>query len=511
MSTLSQSNRVAGFSKLLCGGLLLCCQSATAFNGSITINSQIGAPVNRLLMGSNTQWVDNGDSLVNNNGATNNQVLNLIRPVGVSMLRYPGGTLSDSFHWQDAIGSIATRGSDMDLSNDLQPVIFGINEFLQLAQTLSAQPVITVNVPSGTPTEAATWVNYMKQQAVAGKPAVKYWEIGNEPYLNQSNRPDLWMTPSTFISKFNSFAPAMRAADSTIKVGMPMRTDTINGVPVSAYRNFNTTLLSGLKVPIDYVALHYYFPYANNGTYTDTQMYWASMAAADVMAADLNSTTTLVQNYLHMNVPLVITEYNDIFTLGKGGTDSYIATLEGGLLVGDMLRVFTQMPNVQFADFWSLLGNWYFGMIDQGFNPRPAYYVLQMYSKLLQGNYLPITVSTPTFNAPSVGLVPAAANKALLTAAAATDGSKIRLVVINKALSDVANLQVNVSGALSNCVQNVLANVSLLTGDSALAGGLGQGPVYFNSSTQVLTANSLNYTIPAHSMVLIEINENFTN
>ena len=480
---------------------------AQAFNATIALNTNPGAAVNRLLLGNNTQWVGNGDSLVNNDGTPNAQAVNLVQPVGASMLRYPGGVLADSFHWQDSIGNMANRGADADLNGNLSSVVFGFNEFLSLAKTLNATPLVTVNIPSGTPAEAAGWVSYAKQQAVNGSPPVQYWELGNEPYLNQAARPDLWMSPGTFVSSVNNFVPAMRAADPTIKIGVPLRTDRSNGVWVTAYPGFNKTVLAGLTVPIDYVALHYYFPFANNGLYTDNDLYWAGMAAADTMAQDIAATTALVKSTLKTNVPIAVTEYNSMFTLGKGNTDAYISSLQGALLAADMLRVFTQNPNVLFANFWSALGNWYFGMIDQNLTPRVAnYYVMQLYSKLLNGNYLAANVSSPTFTTNSVGLIPAS-TLPLLTSVAALDGNGvIRMLVINKSISDIANLEVDLSGSHLPVSATPNVAVSLLTGDSPLGGTPGLNQPYMQYSNQALSGNTFTFAIPPHSAVLFEIN-----
>ena len=484
--------------------LLMPNPAAWAFDAAISVGAAPGLPVNRLLLGNNIQWVDNGDGMVDGNGALNRQAVALLQPTGATILRFPGGSLTDSYHWKDAVGHLGARQSGRNLANQMKASGFGTDEFLQLVKAVNAIPIFSVNVPSGTPEEAVAWINYVKQAAAEkGLPAVRYWEIGNEPYLKEEKRGDLQLQPAEFISRFNKFAQAMRAADPNIKIGLPLRTDRINNVPVSAFPNFNQTLLSGLSVPVDYLALHYYLPFVNNGAYSPADVYWACMAAADVMAKDITDTIALVKAQTNATVPVAITEYNSMFTLGKGDTDAYISSLAGAMMVADMLRVFNQMPSVEFANLWSAVGNWYFGMVGQDGKPRPVYYVMQLYSELLHGNYLPVNITAPVFSTPSVGLVPAAGGQPLLTAVATGEAGHTRLLVINKSLTEAANIKVELGGG--DAMNGKAVDVRGLTGPSPLAGAPGQSPVEIKQVKLPLTGNSFTVPLPPHTVALFEV------
>ena len=478
---------------------------AAAFNATVAITDTPGAAVNRLLLGNNTAWVSNGGGLVNADGSLNKATVSDFMPLNVPFLRYPGGTLADSYHWQDGLGPIASRGQDENYTNQFEPVIFGVNEFSYLSSVLKSNTkLVTVNVPSGTAMEAAQWVNFTNNNPSQPQMRVDYWEIGNEPYLIPPNRPDLVVQPSDFIGRFNNFAAQMRKADPTIKVGLPMRTDSINNIWTTAYPGWNTTMLTGLTVPIDFVAQHYYMPYTNDKIYSDSDMYWAGMASADMVAKDIANTTAQLQKYLGYTAPIGITEFNAMFTLNKNApTDNYTQTLEGALVVADMLRMFTQQNNVLFANFWSLIGDGTDSLLDQYMNPRASYRVMQFYSQLLNGNYLPISITAPTFTNNTAGVV-AKSTLPLVTGVATTDNTSIRFLLINKSLTDTANIQLNLGGgvfASNNYSGTVTAN--LLTGNSVLAD---LSPAYPASTTMGYTLNLnnnvLNASIPAHSLVL---------
>lgn len=476
---------------------------AVAFQTTITLGQTEGRAVNRNILGNNIQWVDQGDGLVDRHGSLNSALVRLFDPNGIPTLRFPGGSLSDSYHWADGVGRQGNRPAGRDLSNRQKPNVFGTDEFLQLARRLGATPIITANVSSGTADEAAAWVTYTKETAASkGLPKVQYWEIGNEPYLKEAARPDLAVAPGEFIHRFNRFATTMRQADPTIKVGLPLRTDRINQIPVSAYPGFNQAVLAGLQVPIDFAALHYYFPFANDRAYSDIEMYWAAMAAPETMRQDLARTSAALHQQLKVDIPLAVTEYNAMFSLGRPATDGHIGTLTAGLLIADMLRVFTETPSVAFANYWSMSGNWYFGMVGPDLAPRPSHHVFDLYSTLLRGHHLPIKVNAPSFNAPSVGLVPATASLSLVTAIATRENRTTRLLVINKSLTETADLEIALDTA--NTDAHTLTG-QLVTGASALAGGIGQPPIQIRQVRMDVSQGQSKIALPAHSIVLFEL------
>jgi alpha-L-arabinofuranosidase len=124
-----------------------------------------------------------------------------VRNTKVSALRYPGGTIANLFRWKRAVGPTAergcqthgSRGSGEPLSSN-----FGPDEHARFAGSVGAETTLVVNFATGTPQEAADWVEYMnasvgtnpsggvawaKVRADNGHPApynVRWWEVGNE-------------------------------------------------------------------------------------------------------------------------------------------------------------------------------------------------------------------------------------------------------------------------------------------------------------------------------------------
>src|SRR6516165_7508256 len=150
---------------LLAAALLAAAQarpaSAATTAASVTVNATAGlGAVPAHAIGLNTAVYD-GDM---NDAA----IPPLLKAAGVDALRYPGGSYSDIYNWQTqtaaAGGYVAPNTS--------------FANFMTTANSAGAQPIITVNYGTGTPSLAAAWVQ------AAASDSVGYWEVGNEVYGN---------------------------------------------------------------------------------------------------------------------------------------------------------------------------------------------------------------------------------------------------------------------------------------------------------------------------------------
>src|SRR4051812_45566332 len=139
------------------------------------------------------------------------EVQNLLSAANVGMLRYPGGSYGDIYHWQDntAPGGYVAPGTDFDA-------------FMGTVKKIGAQPILIANYGTGTSQEAADWVRYANVTKGYG---AKYWEIGNENYGNGYYGAD-WeadnhasKSPTTYAQNVVEYSTAMKAVDPTIKNG----------------------------------------------------------------------------------------------------------------------------------------------------------------------------------------------------------------------------------------------------------------------------------------------------
>ncbi|MGH7995410.1 MAG: immunoglobulin domain-containing protein, partial [Opitutaceae bacterium] len=154
---------------------------------------------------------------------TDSATLPLLQGAEVRALRFPGGSLSDGYNWQTNMDDTITQYNsttkpDTDLGPQGWTWAVDFDTFEATAMALGAQVMITTNYGSGTPTEAANWVQYAN---VTHDYGVKYWEIGNEVYgtweIDTNNVPH---DPYTYATRAAQYITAMKGVDPTIKIGM---------------------------------------------------------------------------------------------------------------------------------------------------------------------------------------------------------------------------------------------------------------------------------------------------
>ena len=155
----------------------------------------------------------------------------MLQKDGVKTLRYPGGSTSDVYHWQS---NTTVPGQSSTNANNT------FDAFMGVAHATRAQTMITVNYGSGTPQEAAAWVQYANKggrgyngpvptytggSSSGHRYDVKYWEIGNELYGNGTYGAtweyDLHgLGSATYANNVVTYSQAMKAVDPSIKVGV---------------------------------------------------------------------------------------------------------------------------------------------------------------------------------------------------------------------------------------------------------------------------------------------------
>lgn len=216
------------------------------------------------------------------------------------VMRYPGGEQSDGITFFTGQGNPNPRlnriadNENSWPSNDpayWQPAgstsgswaasrpPYGFDQFIADCKTLGAEPIVTVALdgiykpadPGGiAPTKAQMITNAREFVRYANKTkgyGVKYWEIGNEPwlpgYLGGTNN------PAQYAADFADVAAAMKQVDPTIQVGASGNT--------TAYFD---GILNTAAASVDFLTVH---PYDTAG------MSYAQYQAANLNISQLNN------------------------------------------------------------------------------------------------------------------------------------------------------------------------------------------------------------------------------
>ena len=158
-------------------------------------------PVNRRLFGSFVEHLgrgvytglyEPGHPTADDHGFRRD-VLDLVRQLGVTTIRYPGGNFVSGYRWRDGIGPADTRPRRLDLAwHSTEPNSFGLDEFMAWTKAAGVEPMLAVNLGTQGLAEALDLVEYctiaagtalsdQRRANGAEQPyGVTMWCLGNE-------------------------------------------------------------------------------------------------------------------------------------------------------------------------------------------------------------------------------------------------------------------------------------------------------------------------------------------
>ena len=84
-----------------------------------------------------------------------------VRSLGVPIVRYPGGNFVSGYNWLDGVGPVDSRPQQLDKAwNSLNSNRFGTNEFMAWCNAVGTEPLMGLNLGTGTPEQAAALLEY---------------------------------------------------------------------------------------------------------------------------------------------------------------------------------------------------------------------------------------------------------------------------------------------------------------------------------------------------------------
>ena len=192
-------------------------------------------------------------------------VLELVKPLNLPLIRYPGGNFLSGYRWEDGIGPKENRPVRLDLAwQALEPNTFGTDEFLDFCEKAGTAPMMGVNLGTRGPQEAADLVEYCnfpggtyysdlrKANGHAEPYGIKLWCLGNEmdgPWQICAK------TAQEYATAARESAKMMRLIDPDIELvacGSSFRA-------MPTFGSWERTVLRECWDQIDYLSLHQYY------------------------------------------------------------------------------------------------------------------------------------------------------------------------------------------------------------------------------------------------------------
>ncbi len=368
------------------------------------------------------------------------EVIKYIKKLNPSVMRFPGGCFADCYHWQDGIGEPDFRPARPNAHWDgTEENGFGTDEFIALCRELDCEPMICINFGSGTPEEAAGWVEYCNGapdskygalRAANGHAepyGVRYWDIGNEAFAD-------WeighCDADEYCKRFLDFANAMRKVDPEIKL------IACGGDGNSSDQSWNRTLCQKIGHIVDFLGVHNYTPLTEK-KYPDPEKQYYAVAGAPVQYENRMRETAKVLQTFAPNMKLAVTEWNCNY---QDGSDQE-QTMEAAICNAGMINAFFRMGEILPITMISDLINGWPGGIIRSRNGKcfgtPSYHVLSMYAQAKPAALLDCSYSSPGYSAEDVGNLKKTERVPFVDIVACkTEEDQICIFVVNRDLNE---------------------------------------------------------------------------
>jgi alpha-L-arabinofuranosidase len=432
-------------------------------------------------------------------------VMDAVKKLGVSILRYPGGNFSSGYNWTDGIGPKAQRPVRVELAwNDLESNRFGTDEFLRYCERIGAEPYICINGGLGTVDDARHWVEYTNESrhtAWADQRRknghddpykVKYWGLGNEidgPWqLGHKNAEDY--------AKFAlEAAKAMRLVDSSIKL---IASGSSNYG--ADWLGWNRTVLTALRDQIDYIALHTYIGNRDN----DLEKFLGASQRIDQYIETTDAAIKAAQAGQNNPRPIYIAydEWNVWYRAGNNEHLEEKYNFEDSLAMGMFFNSFFRHAGVvKMANLAQLVNVIAPIMTNkQGLFLQPIYFPIVEYGKQRGNTALQTWVSSPTYTVNRQQL-PYLDTSATYNA----KGHVVYVNVLNRSKSrDISARIENQEGALAQQIELWQMNYPDLKATHTFGDDKKVMPLSHALSTRV-EKNGFVYTFPAHSLTILTL------
>ncbi|MFC4137717.1 MULTISPECIES: alpha-N-arabinofuranosidase [unclassified Microbacterium] len=192
-------------------------------------------------------------------------VLELVREMGPTVVRYPGGNFVSGYRWEDGVGPVADRPVRMDGAwHTIETNAFGLHEFVDWAREAEVEVMEAINLGTRGVEEARSLVEYanhpngtywsdLRRRNGAEDPfGIKLWCLGNEldgPWQIGHK------TAHEYGRLAQETAKAMKLVDPSIElvaVGSSNR-----GMPT--FGTWEHTVLTHAYDEVDYISMHAYY------------------------------------------------------------------------------------------------------------------------------------------------------------------------------------------------------------------------------------------------------------
>jgi len=446
-------------------------------------------------------------------------VMEEIHKLGVPIIRYPGGNFVSGYNWLDGVGPKADRPVVLDKAwNSLNSNQFGTNEFMTWCKAVGTEPLMGLNLGTGTPEQAAAlveycnidkgtqWSNLRRKHGYAEPYNVKRWCLGNEmdgPWQIGH------MTATEYGMKAQDAARQMHYVDPSLQ----LIACGSSGPLMPTYLEWDREVLEQCYEHVDGLSLHRYFDNADS-TGGDSSAFLAMNLTMDRQIAETVAVCDTVRGHKRSPKKLWLSfdEWNVWYRERRGDAVNghrteaphlleEIYNFEDALLVGGLINTLIRNSDrVKLACLAQLVNVIAPIMTNpDGMYRQTIFYPYAWGIQYGRGDALNILVESSTYNVKQLGDVP---HLDVAGAHNGADGS-VSLFILNRDLAKSHDVEV----VWEDQAPTKILSASVLTGDDLKAVNSFQSPQKVapqNFTKPTVSGSRTKFEVPARSYTVIQ-------
>jgi alpha-N-arabinofuranosidase len=449
-------------------------------------------------------------------------VIELVRELGVSTIRYPGGNFVSGFRWEDSVGPRADRPRRLDLAwHSTETNEVGLHEFAGWLEKVDSELMLALNLGTRGTLEALDLLEYSNipggsalsdRRAANGRAepfAVSMWCLGNEmdgPWqLGHRSAEDYGKIAA-------QTAKAMRQLDPSVELVVCGS----SSAQMPTFGEWERVVLSETYDDVDYISCHAYYQERNGdlGSFLASavdmdQFIDTVVATADHVRSVKRSAKQIDISFDEWNV-WYVDRYHDVEKLT--GLDNWpiaprlledVYSVADAVVVGNLLISLLKHANRVTSASLAQLVNVIAPIMTEPDGPalrQTTFFPFATTSRLATGTALEVKLESPDYDTALYGTVP-------VIDAVAThdpDTGRTAVFVVNRSQTDEAVVTIDIAtlGAVA-----VLSAQTLADADVTAKNTLEQPDRVALAENASATASGgvVTVTLPAVSWTAIEL------
>lgn len=224
-------------------------------------------------------------------------VLDLVRELQVTIVRYPGGNFVSGYNWEDGVGPAPGRPRKRDLAwRTIEPNLVGVNEFASWARKARTEVNMSVNLGTRGPDEARALLEYCNSPTGSYYSDMRASHGFREPHRihtwclgNEMDGP--WQIGAKTADEYGRIAAETAKVMRLVDPSLELVACGSSFPAMPTFPEWERIVLEHTYEQVDYISLHSYYGNSDN----DFASYLAQSLRMDSFIDTVTSTCDFVK------------------------------------------------------------------------------------------------------------------------------------------------------------------------------------------------------------------------